>query len=463
MNGTNKTLEKLLTEFSQTADGFNFRVDSNGMIQDLTFDRNGFKLNSNLIEFNDGDVVIKDGVTTIKDAYIHKLVSDDAFIQNAEITKLVSKDKANVLTVDNGLLSLSRADMQGYKLDFSSNGINMLNQNGDVRMRLDNYMVTSSALGTSNSNVYLATDTGFEARVVDRNQLPGSGAINDYTYRPMRALIYRFPDVPTAYFTLYNGGEFRFTGESTSNPVYQDVRANVFHGAGFRTTTTNLYLGTDNLVHVVNKGFVDGSTGSPIYRDLRANDIYNRALITTTEHAYIGADGELRVVNKGLSGIYRDVRARGYYGTFLETTATNMYVRASGEVRFTRNGTTGTYIPIRFSEWTATSHEKYKHDIDEWDYNVLDIFKNDLKLHRYKFNSDLNTEYDRYRHGIIIRYDSNKETFPVEWRNGDGFDGNEVMWWNTKAIQELAHENDELKTEIKDLNSKMDKIMEMIK
>src|SRR5699024_8348755 len=81
MNGTNKTLEKLLTEFSQTADGFNFRIDSNGMIQDLTFDRNAFKLNSNLIEFNDGDVVIKDGVTTIKDAYIDKLFSKTAFIE----------------------------------------------------------------------------------------------------------------------------------------------------------------------------------------------------------------------------------------------------------------------------------------------------------------------------------------------------------------------------------------------
>src|SRR5699024_1587758 len=177
--------------------------------------------------------------------------------------------------------------------------------------------------------------------------------------------------------------------------------------------------------------------------------------------------GILRVTNeKGYNsggGItYRDVRASGYYGAFLETTATNMYVRARGEVRFTRNGTTGTYIPIRFSEWTATSHEKYKHDIDEWNYNVLDVFKNDLKLHRYKFNSDLNTEYDRYRHGIIIRYDSNKETFPVEWRNGDGFDGNEVMWWNTKAIQELAHENDDLKSEIKELNNKLNKIMEMI-
>lgn len=82
MNGTNKTLEKLLTEFSQTADGFNFRIDSNGMIQDLTFDKNAFKLNSNLIEFNDGDVVIKDGRTEIKDAYIDKLFSKTAFIEN---------------------------------------------------------------------------------------------------------------------------------------------------------------------------------------------------------------------------------------------------------------------------------------------------------------------------------------------------------------------------------------------
>src|SRR5699024_298962 len=88
MNGTNKTLEKLLTEFSQTADGFNFRIDSNGMIQDLTFDRNGFKLNSNLIEFNDGDVVIKDGVTTIKDAYIDKLFSKTAFIEQLKAVEI---------------------------------------------------------------------------------------------------------------------------------------------------------------------------------------------------------------------------------------------------------------------------------------------------------------------------------------------------------------------------------------
>src|SRR5699024_10245989 len=101
------------------------------------------------------------------------------------------------------------------KVQISPDGVYGYNANGDIRFQMDRQLVTSAALGTSNSNVYLATDTGFEGRVVDRAQLPGDGQISSYTYRPMRALIYRFPDVPNAYFTLYNGGEFRFTGETT--------------------------------------------------------------------------------------------------------------------------------------------------------------------------------------------------------------------------------------------------------
>ena len=514
INKTNKTLERVISELIVDARGISYQYDVNGMIQGFTLNKDYFKLNHNLIDINNGDVIITNGKTTIKDAFINNLAgntafinsltSKSAFINNAKVTELISANGRDTFTLAGGQMNWTRSD--GLNMEMGINGIYMKNANGSIRFQMDTSMVTSAALGTSNSNVYLATDTGFEARVVDRNQLPGSGAINDYTYRPMRALIYRFPDVPNAYFTLYNGGEFRFTGETTgAGAVYQDVRANVFHGAGFRTTSTNLYLGTDNLVHVVNKGFVDGSTDSPIYRDIRVKTAYVTDTTATGANYFIRSDDTVRLVAKGSTDIYRDlvssgvytdfvqinpntgsnnmyvrasgevrftannsttsytdVRARGIYGTFIETTATNMYVRASGEVRFTDKGTTNSYKPIRFSEWTATSHEKYKHDIEEWNYNVLDIFKFDLKLHRYKFNSDLNTEYDRYRHGIIIRYDSNKETFPIEWRNGDGFDGNEVMWWNTKAIQELAYENDELKSEIEELNNKINKIMEMI-
>src|SRR5699024_5581973 len=150
MNGTNKTLEKLLTEFSQTADGFNFRIDSNGMIQDLTFDKNAFKLNSNLIEFNDGDVVIKDGKTTIKDAFIHNLASDNAFIQKLasdtafidvlnsqhinsnEVTSEVGDNKT---TIHGGFFESSGTYRRTWLGNTSTNQIDIRVENGYVRAR----------------------------------------------------------------------------------------------------------------------------------------------------------------------------------------------------------------------------------------------------------------------------------------------------------------------------------------
>ena len=474
MNGTNKTLEKLLTEFSQTADGFNFRVDSNGMIQDLTFDRNAFKLNSNLIEFNDGDVIIKDGRTTIKDAYIYKLTSDDAFIQNAEVTKLVSRDYRDEFKLEAGLMNWRRSD--GKSMTFSlEDGIKYFNQDGSLRFQANQNLVISSAFGTSNSNVYLGARNGYEVRSVVFDDIPGDGAIDSYRYADFRGKhVYAnaleanwgVDNATNIYLRPRAGGEIRVTAGQTVD-TYLDLRArglyatyldyNSSHGSG-----SHIYLRprAGGEIRVTALDTVDS------YMSLRAHGFYGNFIRQNGgNNLYVGTTNEVRFTSPNSETTYKNVRGGWAYFNALDiNSGENLYIRpaSSGEVRFTAKGTTGTYVPIRFSEWTATSHEKYKHDIEEWNYNVLDIFKNDLKLHRYKFNSDLNTEYDRYRHGIIIRYDSNKETFPVEWRNGDGFDGNEVMWWNTKAIQELAYENDELKSEIKELNNKINKIMEMI-
>ena len=101
------------------------------------------------------------------------------------------------------------------------------------------------------------------------------------------------------------------------------------------------------------------------------------------------------------------------------------------------------------------SHEKFKHDIREWNYSVLDIYKEELQLHSYKLNSEKDGGFNKIHHGIILRENSNMDKFPAEWRSEDGFDGNEVLWWNTKAIQELAHENDELKNRLKALEDKL--------
>ncbi|MFB3234188.1 hypothetical protein PF260_08325, partial [Staphylococcus pseudintermedius] len=151
----------------------------------------------------------------------------------------------------------------------------------------------------------------------------------------------------------------------------------------------------------------------------------------------------------------------------IEAADTNIYAMCHSEFRVVSkagyNGGNITYKNIRFNSWNAMSHEKFKYDIQEWDYNVLDIYRNELQLHSYKVNSEAGTEYSRIHHGIILRENSNLDRFPVEWRNFDGFDGNEVLWWNTKAIQELAKENDDLKSQIKDLKTKIDTILEMIK
>ncbi|MEJ7427707.1 hypothetical protein, partial [Staphylococcus haemolyticus] len=92
----------------------------------------------------------------------------------------------------------------------------------------------------------------------------------------------------------------------------------------------------------------------PIYNDLRAREI-------KTTHSYAFSNHSGSDVYFGVG--YRELRI----------TANNFW-----------NGGTPQYQDIRFKNWTAMSHEKYKYDIAEWDYNVLDVYKNGLQLHSYK-------------------------------------------------------------------------------
>ena len=84
-------------------------------------------------------------------------------------------------------------------------------------------------------------------------------------------------------------------------------------------------------------------------------------------------------------------------------TAKDFYIGVStGELRVTNNlryngGDTG-YKDIRFANWHAMSSEKFKYDIKEWNYSVLDAFRNDLKLYSYK----LNAEKKQTMHVIIM-------------------------------------------------------------
>ena len=204
----------------------------------------------------------------------------------------------------------------GRNVKISPDGLFGYNSNGDVRFRADKLLVTSAALGTNNSNVYLAPDSNNEVRVVDVNSIPSDGVAENYSYRPIRALGYSFGPGANGY--IGTDGELRVTSigfkQEDGSVIYRDVRAGSYFGTGFITSTTNAYIGTDDELRVVSKGgAASPGTGNLIYRNVKANGFHGQFLTADPDlYAYIGSDLGLRVTSRGLAGagpIYRDVTA----------------------------------------------------------------------------------------------------------------------------------------------------------
>src|SRR5690606_12678354 len=141
-------------------------------------------------------------------------------------------------------VSGSRAEFHdnsnGRYVHLSPDGLFGYNRNGDVRFQADRLLVTSAALGTSNSNVYLAPDSNNEVRVVDVASIPSDGVPENYTYRPIRAQGYRFGPNRNGY--IGTDGEVRITSLSFTQPdgsvIYRNLRAATIYGYGFTTQTT---------------------------------------------------------------------------------------------------------------------------------------------------------------------------------------------------------------------------------
>ncbi|MCO4346756.1 phage tail protein, partial [Staphylococcus agnetis] len=80
-DASSQTLNRVVSEFiNNTTSGMTFTYDENGNIQSQNIGPQGIKFDATKFEINDGDVVVKNGRTTIKDAYIDKLFSNQATI-----------------------------------------------------------------------------------------------------------------------------------------------------------------------------------------------------------------------------------------------------------------------------------------------------------------------------------------------------------------------------------------------
>ncbi|MGS3958864.1 phage tail spike protein [Staphylococcus pseudintermedius] len=479
-NESSKTLEKYTSEFiNNVSTGMSFNYDNNGNIQSANVGPDGIKFDTTKFIINDGDVIIQNGVTTIKNAYIDKLFSKQATIEYLKATDI----------------DLNRATVKGSK-----NGESTILSGGKIRSTgsfqrtFPEGAVTYEAFTESWNGVYRS---GLISKQFGNRKLTDIErwlALTDKGITTQREIHSMSPDKNGARFIDF------FADESYSSNVfgqgmhiYSGQAITIESEYGFSILSNNhSYIRTQNSGFEVNMNggglvlkrtspFTSQSFSGGSYVSMRSSDnveqghvgilsdnrnislssSFGSVLLKGNKVFALDKNGEKRVP------IYADYFSGDKLIGSIEAPDTNVYAMCHSELRVVSkagyNGGDITYKNIRFNSWNAMSHEKFKHDIEEWNYNVLDIYKNELQLHSYKVNSEAGTEYSRIHHGIILRENSNLDQFPVEWRNADGFDGNEVLWWNTKAIQEIAKENDDLKSQIKDLKNKIDTILEMIK
>lgn len=338
-----------------------------------------------------GDAIVVDAAMINKIAadqtFTDKLVATDAFIRNIMASNIVSE---KIKTTD---IDLNRATIRGY---YDS----------------DNYIVMTSDYIRQYGSYYTTNLDGYGATVKGYTELKNGNVRirNDNRNRS----IYLVDD------GLYT---------NVTNKI--DSSGSI---AFFDTT-----FGTSGLYISSNKGGI-GINAFENMLFLHGKDMrINSSLGITLETQKVVAWGT--------------VEATTFTGNINATTA-SIYAMVDNALLVTdRNGYNGgsiNYRDIRYRAANPSSHEKYKHDIVEWNTNVLDVYKDELQLFSYKFNetSEEDSTNGLISHGIIIRENSNEDKFPSEWRSGDGYNQNEVVFWNAKAIQELAIKVDKLEAQI---------------
>ncbi|MCM3169024.1 phage tail spike protein [Peribacillus frigoritolerans] len=385
-------------------------------------------------------------------------------------SKFRSSDGSTNLEIVGGNVRLTQNG--GSYVNMNPNGVYGYNSGGSERFRMDKGLVTSAALGTSNSNVYLAPDSTNEVRVVDLARIPSDGIAENYSYRPIRVLGVRFAPNGNGY--LGTEGEIRITSSGFRQPdgsyIYRPLRAGNIYGTSFISTTTNAYIGTDNEVRLVNKGFIDGDASTPTYRPLRSGDITAGHIASHSGNMYIGSDDEVRIVSRGgYNGgniTWRNLRSNLVYANAVDiNNGTHVYIRptSGGEAKVTATGTTNNFRPIRARTFTTdTSMRENKKDIEVFSEDSLDVFRN-AQIYTYRRLNDDQFAFKQL--GMMI----DETPRILHGEAGDSFDLYALTAYMGKGIKDiititdkhgeeinwLKIENQYLKQKIKQLEDRM--------
>lgn len=474
-NASRKTLSQVISEISATTKGINLSYDENGNIQSYIMDKNGIQLRGDKVDitvnkdFNVMASRVDDKVG--KNEIINRLnLSSEGLDINMNNIGIRGGDSVDYIDIrNNSILSYgsftrtwaNETDTANLRLGIQGGTVKVQNRTTGYNLYLTEKGLSTMLAGagdeTAGTLEFHSTKYNDTSRGVRLHSTYGAVALeSDYSRIILNAnLTVNIESNYGIYFRPYRdnrtgNNEFAMYVKQNDSGAYTDgvlKYGNVSsdtsqYGSGIRFSKSSV----NSTIYATNK---DGDIGTghffadKLYGDLTAKG----------SNGYILVDDALRITDKkGYNNgnvKYKDLQCLDVQANSIRVnTARDFYIGVStGELRVTNNlryngGDTG-YKDIRFANWHAMSSEKFKYDIKEWNYSVLDAFRNDLQLYSYKLNSEKETNYSRNHHGIII-----EREIPIEWRHGDGFDGNEVMFWNTKAIQELIKKVDKLEEQL---------------
>ncbi|PKD98527.1 phage tail spike protein [Macrococcoides caseolyticum] len=475
-NASSKTLNQTLSRYiNDTSTGHQFTYDENGNITNFSVGSSGIKLNAKVIDMNDGDVIIKNGITTITDAYIPKLFSKKATIEYLDaigITArtLQAKDKQASVNIENGSITMNRDS--GARMNIGLDGIQSFNNGGSLRFSLTPTLVTTSAVGTSVSNVYLGAAPTGEARIVDMNGIPGDGAIGSYSYRPLRTLAIKFPLKANGYIGI-DGSELRIMSDGLLDGGYKSIRADKGY---FATVDANNEIsGTHFYIRPKPGGELRATYnngGETSYANFRSDGIYAPWIDynghIAGSHFYVrpAYGGEVRLTNTGTTDQFASLRSNGIYVPWIDFNGqipgSHLYIRpgSGGEVRFTKTGTTDQFINIRandgdfnqisYNKWVQKSREEWKTGIRKWKVNASEVLTNEVDIYEFYYKNDL----DYLTRGSVI---GDGYKVPDFWlsKSKNGIDNTSVIWTLAKALQEQIKRNNDLENRLKILEDKL--------
>lgn len=466
-NESSKTLERYTSEFiNNVSTGMSFNYDDNGNIQSANIGPEGIKIDTSKFVINDGDVIVQNGRTTIKDAYIDKLFSNQATIEYLKATDI----------------DLNRATVSGSK-----NGESTVLTGGKIRSTgsfvrtFPQGSVTYEAFTESWNGVYRA---GLISKQFGNRKLTDIErwlALTDKTITTQREIHSMSPDKRGARFIDF------FAEETYSSDVFgqgmhvysgQDLKIEAGYRLSFESSNSwyTQFLGGG--VEVANDGaslvlkrqsaFNSQAGNGGQYISLQAFD--------GAEHGHLGILSNNRHLS--LKSSFGEVHLRGNQvkalnseGNSLTTiTASDFDISGVGRVAFENGdaylqGKTGvrftkyksnTFITAQAKDFIKASSRHLKTNIEDLKNGLETI--NQLKAVKYDYISDLqegNTDGDI---GFIA-----EDSPSISVNNGKAISVQKIATWAILGIQELSKENKELQEEIADLKSKFDILSEVIK